>query len=354
MIIKHATFSFTLILFLALSISCANTPISTNQDNSAANAEKVFVPDTSWTCGMPDGIPKPENGVLVFEAQMNLDQIYDVGKTQYGQRKAYVIKDGKVTGEKFQAAIMPLGLDYELTLPNGVVEIEQILVFRTNDNKYIYVRSPGTGFNEKDVRVVMDFEAPNNSSASWLNTGRYVARRTVDTTAKTMKMMVYDVSEAAIDSTNIAKISKPDGIPYQSWDYRKASPSEQRGEQIITENVTLGGSTSVGASKRGSRNIIPITGGTLTGMITGKVVPGGADYQNLSNPMTIDARYLWQTEEGEIIIVRNAGSFGSLVPTFEARVDGKYSWLNSGTYLSSNPGMGVGGVSLTMYKSKIE
>ena len=58
--------------------------------------------------------------------------------------------------------------------------------------------------------------------------------------------------------------------------------------------------------------------------------------------MTIDARYLWQTNDGEIIIVRNAGPFGSLVPTFEARADGKYSWLNSGTYLSSKSRNGGG------------
>jgi hypothetical protein len=32
---------------------------------------------------------------------------------------------------------------------------------------------------------------------------------------------------------------------------------------------------------------------------------GGADYRNLANPMTIDARYLWQTSDGEVIIVRN-------------------------------------------------
>jgi hypothetical protein len=100
------------------------------------------------------------------------------------------------------------------------------------------------------------------------------------------------------------------------------------------------------------RNIIPITGGTLSGNITGKVLFGGADYQNFTNGPAIDARYLWQTDAGEIIIVRNTGPMGSLVPTFETRVDGEYSWLNSGTYLSSNPGMDAGGVSLTMYKSK--
>ena len=75
--------------------------------------------------------------------------------------------------------------------------------------------------------------------------------------------------------------------------------------------MSLGASLSVGTSKRGRRNIIPITGGNVTGDITGKVLAGGADYQNLSNPMTIDARYLWQTNDGEIIIVRNAGPIGS-------------------------------------------
>jgi hypothetical protein len=320
-------------------------------DAQAGNTEQAIIPDSSWSCYMPEGIPAPEKGTLAFEIRMNLDQIYNVGKTQYGQRVAYVVKNGEVTGEKLQASVMPLGLDYELTLDNGVIEIEQIIVLRTNDNRYIYVRSPGTGANANDVRVVMDFEAPNNSSAAWLNTGKFVARRAVDTAAKTITMKVYDVAEVAVNAASAANISKPSGIPYQSWDYRTASTSEQRGEQIITELVTLGGSTSVGQSKRGNRNIIPITGGTLEGMITGKVVPGGADYQNLAQG-TIDARYMWQTEKGEIIIVRNAGAFSGLVPTFETKVDGEFSWLNSGLYLSSGPGMGAGGVTLTMYKSK--
>jgi hypothetical protein len=344
---KSAIYSFILLILCVCNYSCANTPIS------ADNTTQAIVPDSSWNCLMPDGIPVPEKGNLVFEIQMNFDQIYDVGKTQFGQRMAYVVKDGKVNGDKLQATVMPLGLDYELTLSNGVVEIEQIIVLRTSDNRYILVRSPGTGISKNDVRVVVDFEAPNNSSAAWLNSGKFVARRTVDTSAKTLTMKVYDINEVAVDTANAAKISKPAGIPYQSWDYRKAAPGEQRGEQIITELVTLGGSTSVGASKRGNRNIIPITGGTLSGMITGKVVPGGADYQNLAEG-TIDARYMWQTEKGEIIIVRNSGAFSGLVPTFETKVDGEFAWLNSGLYLSSGPGMGAGGVTLTMYKSKTQ
>ena len=40
--------------------------------------------------------------------------------------------------------------------------------------------------------------------------------------------------------------------------------------------------------------------------------------------------------------MRNGGAFGSLVPTFEVNVDSRYAWLNTGAYLSSNPGMSTG------------
>lgn len=126
---------------------------------------------------------------------------------------------------------------------------------------------------------------------------------------------------------------------------------EKQGDLLIKENVTLGQSQSVGATGKTNRNIIPISGGTVTGKIEGKVLAAGADYQNLSNPATIDARYLWQTNDGEVIIVRNAGGFGKLAPTFEVREDSKYAYLNRGLYLSSPPGMGSGGVSLTFYES---
>jgi hypothetical protein len=101
--------------------------------------------------------------------------------------------------------------------------------------------------------------------------------------------------------------------------------------------------------------VIPITGGTLEGIVAGKVLFGGADYQSPGTGPAIDARYLWQTTEGDIIIVRNVGPFNALIPFFETKVDGKYSWLNSGKYLSSPPGAGGGtggGLSIAMYKVK--
>jgi hypothetical protein len=290
----------------------------------------------------------------VFEAEMSLDRVADLGRTPYGRRQVAVVQGGTVKGARLTGTVMTGALDFELTLANGVVEVEQIFVLRTADGRYIYLRAAGTGPDAADVRIVMDFEAPAASEAAWLNAGTYVGRRVLNAAARTMTLRVYDVSEAKPlpGSGRIVRIAKPAGVPPQPWDYRKAAPAEKRGRQLIAETVTLSPSQSIGPSKRGPRNVIPITGGELTGRITGKVLPGGADYQNLSPPATIDARYLWQTSDGEIIIVRNGGTFGSLVPTFEVRVDSPYAWLNTGIFSSSNPEMRPGGVGLTFYESE--
>jgi hypothetical protein len=247
---------------------------------------------------------------------------------------------------------MPGALDFELRLSNGTIEVEQTLVVKTSDGKYLYARNAGTGADSNDVRVVMDFEAPNDGPFAWLNSGKYVARRVLNPAAKTLTMRVYDVSgvTVAAASANSIRIRKPEGIPSQPWDYRRLEPSEKQGNVVVTESVTLSASQTVGASKRGNRNVIPITGGELSGRITGKVLFGGADYQSRPNPPAIDARYLWQTSDGDIIIVRNAGS-GTLVPTFEVRTDSRYAWLNTGRFLSSPPGIKPGGVGITIYES---
>jgi hypothetical protein len=303
---------------------------------------------------MAEGIARPEDGVLVLEAEVKLDAIYDVGKTPYGLRQAAVTQAGTLTGSKIQAAVLPGGLDFQLALPNGVIEVEQILVLRTADNKYVLMRNAGTGPNASDLRMVYDFEASTTGEFAWLNTGKYVGRRVIDAATKTMRFSVYEVSGVApaVDGKRL-RIAKPAGVQPQPWDYRRADPGEKRGETILTEVVTLGGFQQIQAGKRGGRNVIPITGGTVSGMINAKVLFGGADYQTSGGGPAIDARYLWQTAEGDVIIVRNTTNpVVGLVPTFEARVDSKYAWLNSGKYLSSNPGPGAGGVGISMYRSK--
>jgi hypothetical protein len=337
--------SILLVLGVFVSLALGTHPVQ------AQSAQRTLSPHATWHCGMPQGIPSPEAGRLILEIQIPLDRVADVGRTPYGMRRVAVGLEGSVKGSRLSGMVTPGALDFELTLANETIEIEQALVLQTSDGSYVYARNAGTGLNAADVRVVMDFEAPNDSEHAWLNSGTFVARRELNASAKAMVLRVYDVSSVAVSTVNASAITKPADVAAQPWSYRRKDVSEQQGELLIAENVTLGPSQSVGSSKRGNRNIIPITGGTLSGRLAGKILMGGADYQILSPPATIDAHYLWQTDDGEIIIVRNGGSFGGLVPTFEARVDGAYAYLNTGRYLSSNPGMGQGGVALTFYES---
>lgn len=343
--------SYRLFCFLVLSVLAVGMYTSyahPSGEDEAVSGETVL-PDSRWSCGMPGGIPCPEDGRLLFEISMVLGQIYAVGETPYGDRTVFVVQEGMLLGSGIQAAVMPGGLDFRLTLSNGVLEIEQLLVLKTSDGQTVFMRNAGVGLHEKDVRVAMDFEAPGDGLYAWLNTGRFVARRVVDPHAMTMKLSIYDVAD--VEAADTVKVVKPTDRSPQPWDYRKGDPSEKRGELIISERVTLGKRIFVGASKRGIRHIIPITGGEFSGDIKGRIVEGGADYQLQADTFTLDARYLWQTDDGEVIIVRNAGTFGSFVPVFEAQVGGRYNMLNTGKFLSGDPSVGDGAVDLMMYTS---
>ena len=234
----------------------------------------VLIPHATWDCGMPAGIPRPEAGSLVFELELPLERAVDVGRTPYGERRVAVGLEGTIEGPRLSGAVAPGALDLELALENGVIEIEQALVLQASDGSFIYARNAGTGASAADVRVVMDFEAPNDSAHAWLNTGKFVARRELRAAEKSLRLRVYDVSSVAVGNVGTA-IAKPAGAAAQRWGYRVKDAGEEQGATLITENVTLAPSQRVGPSKRGIRNIIPITGGTVTGRITGKVLMGG-------------------------------------------------------------------------------
>jgi hypothetical protein len=315
------------------------------EDTTTVDLNDVtIVPDPSWTCFMKDGIPPPEKGKEVFTVKLNYAAIHDVGLTKFGYRRQFDISGGSVKGDKIDATVSGGGLDYELKLSNGSYEIEQINILRAGSTP-ILMRNAGVApAGAEAARVVLDFEAPNSSSYTWLHDGPFAANRMVDSTAKTITLVVYDISGVQLTDAKV-RITDPEGVENQTWDCVKMSGSQ--GTQVFTENVSLGGSVSIGQTKRGSRNIIPITGGTTTGKVVGNILDGGADYQ-LGG---LDARYTLAPNDGEFIIVRNCGS-GTLYPVFEARVAGPYNYLNENKYVSSSPGPGTGGVSITFYEQK--
>jgi hypothetical protein len=315
----------------------------TGSDSDSA----TIVPDPSWTCGMADGIPPPAAGTLAFSVSLTVSATHDVGNTQFGKRRQLDVSGGTITGDKLKGTVLTGGLDYELTLSTGAMELEEILIFKTSDNINIFVRNCGVAAaGDAVIRIVPDIEAPTSGSYAWLNTTKLVGTRVVN--GSKIQLDVYDVSQVSAGEPKV-QLKDPAGVPNVSWDCVGGSGS--KGATVFTENVTLGSSFTISNAKRGSRNVIPITGGTTTGKVAGSILNGGADYQLAgTSGTTLDARYTLAPSDGELIIVRNCGPMNSLVPVFEARADGPYGFLTTGKFLSSAPGAGSGGVSITFYE----
>jgi hypothetical protein len=81
-------------------------------------------------------------------------------------------------------------------------------------------------------------------------------------------------------------------------------------EFAFEARITVGAPLGLGRTAAGERRIIPITGGTFAGpKLTGRILPGGADWQLIraDGVADIDARYTLETDAGELIYVANRG-----------------------------------------------
>jgi hypothetical protein len=73
-------------------------------------------------------------------------------------------------------------------------------------------------------------------------------------------------------------------------------------------SVQVAAPIEVGQTVHGVRRLIPILGGTVQGQgWTARVLPGGADFQLLLNSRMaeLDARYVIETDAGDLIYVQN-------------------------------------------------
>jgi hypothetical protein len=118
-------------------------------------------------------------------------------------------------------------------------------------------------------------------------------------------------------------------------------------EFVLEAQVNCAEALRVGPSAHGHRQLIPISGGSFNGpRLSGKVLPGGADWQ-LGRPdgvREIEARYTIQTEDGALIGVRNVGlavtpaetpPYVRTAPSFDAPTGGPYEWLNKSLFVGT-------------------
>jgi hypothetical protein len=78
---------------------------------------------------------------------------------------------------------------------------------------------------------------------------------------------------------------------------------------VLHLEVEVAAPLEVGRTPAGLRRVVPITGGTVSGLFTGRVLPGGADFQLIrtDTETEVEARYLLESDQGELVTVHNVG-----------------------------------------------
>lgn len=124
-------------------------------------------------------------------------------------------------------------------------------------------------------------------------------------------------------------------------------------------NVQVSLLPEAGTTGKGIRKIISITGGSFEGpQIKGTIIPGGYDWQLVRNDgvTEIEARYLLQTDDGNMITIVNTGLrhapkevmqqlgngeevdpalyYFRSVPVFETG-EPKYDWLTKNVFIAN-------------------
>lgn len=113
------------------------------------------------------------------------------------------------------------------------------------------------------------------------------------------------------------------------------------------EIATLAPAQILGDTPLGRRQAIPITGGTFSGPgLSGRIVPGGADYQTVRSDgsVVVDATYMIETDDHVFIHVHNVGlivpgrsgakPYAWAAPQFDAPA-GRYGWLSEALFVST-------------------
>lgn len=142
---------------------------------------------------------------------------------------------------------------------------------------------------------------------------------------------------------------------------------------LYTSRIEVEAPLLMGRTPHGERRIINITGGFFEGPeLSGRVLPGGADWQIIREDGTaeVEARYTLETKDGALIYVYNWGCrhgpsevmerlaaggpvdpgeyYFRTTPRFETGA-GKYAWLNKAVFVATGERM-AGAVHITVYE----
>lgn len=121
----------------------------------------------------------------VFDANVTIGGLLNFGKSKYGERRIIPITGGTFKGPDIEGIVVPGGADWQLTRPDGDVELYARYTLKTNDDALIQVQNRVLMHMSKDgktppyTRSVIEFEAPSDSPHAWLNHAIFLGTLTV-------------------------------------------------------------------------------------------------------------------------------------------------------------------------------
>jgi len=105
----------------------------------------------------------------VFDTNVTIGGLLNFGKSKYGERRIIPITGGKFKGPEIEGEVLPGGADWQLTGPEGDVELYERYTLKTNDAVLIQVTNrvlmhmSNDGKTPPYNRSVIDFKAPSES-----------------------------------------------------------------------------------------------------------------------------------------------------------------------------------------------
>jgi len=156
---------------------------------------------------------------------------------------------------------------------------------------------------------------------------------------------------------------------------KEVFPGRITHELVMQLDVKLGPTEDMGMGADGHRINYPIIGGTFVGKggLSGTVIPGGADFsvRRSDGVDLVEALYRIKTDDGQIIVVHNAGIFrvneaglerqargvmpepgdiyARTIPSFKTQ-PGPYSWLSDYIFVGTIDPVDEEGVLISVYK----
>ncbi len=87
----------------------------------------------------------------LFQAEIKIGEILEVGMTSLGQRRIIPILGGTFEGERLSGTVIAGGADWQIVTTDGVALLDARYILRTHDDALIYVSNIGLRYGPAEV-----------------------------------------------------------------------------------------------------------------------------------------------------------------------------------------------------------